>query len=319
LDTLTKYLHIFRNLHVDRAHGIAPHKPVLLISILQSYQKKQIADQRIFITPDLVSLFKANWNLLVVTNHDCRISYPFYYLKSDKFWKLIPRQGFENINQMGSIMKSFSNLNAVIDHAEINDDLVLLMKDPKNNSILKQFLLDEYFPNAGNNLSQSSIEQQKLFDDIECMILKEDPAEYREDIKKLLLQKNEEEIYLRGSIFKREIPKIYNNTCCISGMKIDASISVSMIDACHVVPFSKSFDDTISNGIALCPNLHRAFDRGLIGIDANYKVRVSSQFKETQSNYSILAFADKEIRLPKQEQYFPALENLKWHNQNIFK
>jgi putative restriction endonuclease len=144
-------LHIFRNLHVDRAHGIAPHKPVLLISILQSYQKKQIADQRIFITPDLVSLFKANWNLLVVTNHDCRISYPFYYLKSDKFWKLIPRQGFENINQMGSIMKSFSNLNAVIDHAEINDDLVLLMKDPKNNSILKQFLLDEYFPNAGNN------------------------------------------------------------------------------------------------------------------------------------------------------------------------
>ncbi len=122
LDTLTKYLHIFKNLHLDRSHGVAPHKPVLLISVFQSYQEKLITDQRIFITPELVSLFKANWNLLVVTNHDCRISYPFYYLKSDNFWKLIPRNGFENINQMGSIMKSFSNLNAAIDHAEINDD-----------------------------------------------------------------------------------------------------------------------------------------------------------------------------------------------------
>jgi putative restriction endonuclease len=145
------------------------------------------------------------------------------------------------------------------------------------------------------------------------MILKEDPAEYRKEIKELLEQKNEEEIFLRGSLFKREIPKIYNNTCCISGMKIDASISVSMIDACHIIPFSKSFDDTIGNGIALCPNLHRAFDRGLIGIDENYKVIVSSNFKEAPGNYSIMAFARKEIRLPKENKYYPRIENLQAH------
>ena len=110
----------FKKLRIDRSHGIAPHKPILLLSVLQAFQNYLIINQRIYITPELVALFKSNWSLLVITNHDCRISYPFYYLKSDKFWKLIPKNGFENINQMGSIMKSFFNLNAAIDFAFID-------------------------------------------------------------------------------------------------------------------------------------------------------------------------------------------------------
>jgi putative restriction endonuclease len=104
-------------------------------------------------------------------------------------------------------------------------------------------------------------------DELEDKVLNESPEIYKKEIKVLIEQKNEDEIFLRGSLFKREIPKIYNNTCCISGMRIDATINVSMIDACHIVPFNESYDDTVTNGIALCPNLHRAFDRGLIAID----------------------------------------------------
>jgi putative restriction endonuclease len=40
-----------------------------------------------------------------------------------------------------------------------------------------------------------------------------------------------------------------------------------MIDGCHIIPFSKNYNDTIINGIALCPNLHKAFDRALITTD----------------------------------------------------
>lgn len=166
MDALKKYLLVFQKLRIDRSHGIAPHKPLLLLSVLQAFQNYLITNQRIYITPELVALFKSNWSLLVVTNHDCRISYPFYYLNSDRFWKLIPKSGFENINQMGSIMKSFSNLNAAVDFAVIDDDLFFLMIEKKSNSILQQFLLDEYFPETKNNFSNSSGGQQKLFDDI---------------------------------------------------------------------------------------------------------------------------------------------------------
>ncbi len=71
-----------------------------------------------------------------------------------------------------------------------------------------------------------------------------------------------------------------------------------MVDACHIIPLGESYYDTITNGIALFPNLHRAFDRGLIAIDNNYKVVVSKTFKEEVTNYSIRIFEGQEIMLP---------------------
>lgn len=318
-ESLQKYLKAFKKLRIDRAHGIAPHKPILLISVLQTFQNGFQNKQRIYITPELVALFKTNWSSLVTTKHDCRFALPFYHLTSDKFWKLIPKSGFENILLLSASMRSFANLNVAVECAMIEDDLMQLMKDSKCNETLIQFLLDEYFPSSKINFSNSLGGQQHLFDEIENKILKEPSEEYRQEIRKLLEQKNEEEIFLRGSLFKREIPKIYNNTCCISGMRIDATVSISMIDACHIVPFSESYDDTVTNGIALCPNLHRAFDRGLIGIDEKYRVIVSKSFKEDTTSYSIRAFEGKEIRLPKIESYFPLKENFGWHRKNVFK
>lgn len=318
-ELLAKYLSAFQKLKIDRAHGIAPHKPILLLSVLQTFQKGIYNNPRIYISPELVGLFKANWSLLVTSNHDCSFALPFYHLTSDTFWKLIPKFGFENILQLKNSMRSFANLNAAIDCAIIEEDLVLLMKDKKSNEILKQFLLDEYFSGTKSNFENSSEDQEKLFDDIEGKILREGASEYRKEITKLIQQRNEEEIFIRGCIFKREIPKIYNNTCCISGMKIDAAISASMIDACHIIPFSESYNDTITNGIALCPNLHRAFDRGLITIDKNYKVIISKVFKEGKTNYSIKAFENQQILLPKQNIFYPLIHNFNWHRKNIFK
>lgn len=317
-DSLQKYTKLFTRLRIDRTHGsAAPHKPVLILSVLQLYFNKQIEDKRIYITPELVSLFKINWSLLVISNHTCNIAYPFYHLKSSSFWNLIPKRDFNKLK----LTVSFSALNASVECAIIEDDLYKLLIDSESNKILQHIILETYFPQTKVNFNKSNNKQTKLFSNLENSILKESPAKYRTKVKKLIEQNNEEEIYLRGSIFKREIPKIYNNTCCISGLKIDATINVSMIDACHIVPFSESYDDTITNGIALCPNLHRAFDRGLISIDENYKVIVSGSkiFREEVSDYSIRKFERKQILLPENENYYPSLRNLVWHNKNCFK
>lgn len=115
-----------------------------------------------------------------------------------------------------------------------------------------------------------------------------------------------------------QIPRIYNNTCCISGLKIDSKLSFSMIDACHIRPFSESHDDTITNGISLCPNLHRAFDRGIISISNDYKVMVSPLFTEDDNVYGIRQFENKSILLPLNEEHRPFISNLEWHRENIF-
>jgi putative restriction endonuclease len=318
-ENLEKYLKTFDSLRIDKAHGIAPHKPILLLSILQTFQNNNSNSKRIYISPELVALFKTNWNLLVTSNHDCRFALPFNHLTSDKFWKLIPKPGFENILKLSSSMRSFANLNAAVEYAQIDEDLFFLMKDKKSNEILQHFLLNKYFNETKKNYDQSNYLQQKLFDSIENKILNESPDEYMKEIKELLINKNDEEVFLRGSLFKREIPRIYNNRCAISGMRIDSTLSVSMIDACHIIPWSFSNNDSVTNGIALCPNLHRAFDRGLIAIDENYKVLVSKSFKEELSSYSIKCFENEEINLPSHKNYFPNINNFNWHFENIFK
>jgi len=91
----------------------------------------------------------------------------------------------------------------------------------------------------------------------------------------------------------------------------------SMIDACHIIPFAESYNDTITNGIALSPNMHRAFDRGLISIDNDYRVLVSSKFIESDSVYSIRQFEGSSIILPENSSYYPSLENLAYHRERF--
>jgi len=152
-ETFQKYLQIFKRLRIDRAHGVASHKPILLISVLQGFQNNLITNRRIYITPELVALFKANWSLLVISNHDCRFALPFYHLTSDKFWNFIPKTGFENILQLKAGMRSFASLNAAMDFAVIEDDLPSLIKEKNSNKFLQEFLLDEYFPETKKTLA----------------------------------------------------------------------------------------------------------------------------------------------------------------------
>ena len=92
-----------------------------------------------------------------------------------------------------------------------------------------------------------------------------------------------------------------------------------MIDACHIIPFSNSYNDTIINGIPITPTLHRAFDNGLISIDDNYRVLVSKQFKESQSNFSLKQFENQQIILPDNSKNYPDFKSLNWHRIIKFK
>jgi putative restriction endonuclease len=78
-----------------------------------------------------------------------------------------------------------------------------------------------------------------------------------------------------------------------------------MIDACHIVPFSEGYNNTLTNGIALCPNLHRAFDRGLIFTSDYYKILVNRNSVENQkSAFNLSQFAGKQIFLPYAEELY---------------
>lgn len=146
---------------------------------------------------------------------------------------------------------------------------------------------------------------------------------YREKLRVLQADLDEsefqQELFVRGGLFKKEIPKIYGFACCISQMRVESISNAQLIDACHIIPFSESYDDTIKNGICLSPNLHRAFDRGLITIDSNYRVKVSSGLSENEdSPFSIRQFEGQTIHLPENPVLHPDISNLQWHLNQVF-
>ncbi|MDJ1471882.1 HNH endonuclease [Cytophagaceae bacterium NT2B1] len=320
---LSYYIQAFSKLNVNRnkkmTSGVAPHKPVLLLSVIQAFEKGLIGSTHIPITPELIGLFKSNWNLLVKSpDWSPTFALPYYHLKSEPFWELVPNAGYETWIHQVSTRPSLANLNIAVAYASIDEELCELLLNAQGRLALRQTLLQVWFPEAKETVSSS----YNYVDTVTHEILEDNAVEYQTRIKQLQLEfdkeEYQEEIFLRGTIFKREIPRLYDFTCCISGLRIDSTLTLSLIDACHIVPFSKSHNDTVTNGIALCPNLHRAFDRGLISLTDQYEVLVSDRFTESSSPYAIRPFVGKRILLPSEEKYLPASENLAWHRENVF-
>ena len=312
---ISEYILDFTRLKRAHQYGGAPHKPILLLAILEGVARGEIITNSVFITPELILCFKEYWFNLVNTPHQLNFALPFYHLRTEAFWKLVCKPGYEIALTTSHSIKSLSSLNDSLVCAEIEKELFDFMKDPTTNKILKMVLLENYFPDAKNvNI------EYNLFKNIEQQILNEDQEKYKARIQELnnnlSKEQVEEELFVRGSLFKREIPRIYNFTCAISRMRVISLSNAQMVDACHIVPFSISKDDTIRNGVSLSPNLHRAFDRGLISISPEFTVLLSPQVKEEVSPFALSQFAGLKIMLPTNPTYFPNQDNLEWHRKH---
>lgn len=311
--SIANYIRAFTRLRRASTNGGAPHKPVLLLSVLQLAAQGGIVRGQVFITPELIALFRSNWNRLVTTRHDPLMAQPFFHMKTEGFWKLIPKEGTIDLDSMAQFTKSLIRLDAAIEYAQLNDDLFALMLDTDSNLTLQHALLHRYFPDAPLTGGPVPYGQLDMFTDITDKILHESPADYRTAMDALLAANDDEEVFLRGSMFKREVPRVYDHQCAISGMRIVATANIQMVEACHIVPFSQSHDDTIGNGMALTPTLHTAFDRGLISISADYRVLVSDAFHEQPGEYGLRRFEGRELLLPNDRSYWPGQGNLGWH------
>lgn len=295
-------------------YGKAPHKPILLLTFLDLLDSGIVLENRINVNSDLVGTFHENWSLLVYTGHQEDFTQPFYYLQNDKidrkaFWFLQPKSGFS----IQAHIKNIYTLSNVLNYAYFSEDLFIVLSDFNNRQIIRQFILDNFFSGLKEDFLKGKKSSSSYLKSIDSYVLNEIPAVQR------LRVAEEEMIYVRNGAFKKWIPKIYQNTCAISRMKLVSTFGYSLIDACHIRPFSDNQDDKVTNGIALCPNLHRAFDRGLIGIDSDYKVLVSDQIFEDKTHpYGLEKLRGLKILLPKEKHLRPNMENLEWHRKEIF-
>ncbi len=151
--TLDYYAKAFKSLRPDRAslskNGFAaPHKPILVLSLIQAISKGDITDTKIFLTPELIDRFTTLWAALApTTGYHPLIAQPFFRLRNEnlKWWRLIPNPGCETWVEQGTLT-TLSNLSAAVSHAEIDKELLSILTEPTSRELLKFTVMQQFFP-----------------------------------------------------------------------------------------------------------------------------------------------------------------------------
>jgi putative restriction endonuclease len=286
----------------------SPYKPALLLAVLEGVGEQTIRGNRIEITPELIAAFKAYCQLLSPGPEYATSPFqlPFFHLQSSGFWHLHAWPRRELVLTSSKSVRSFGHLRDVIAYASVHAALWDLLMQPVAREEIRQALLVRYFP-LTRHYFRPRAGQEKL-DDLGRQMLEEPAAVYRRAVDVA----DEAEVLVRSAVSRREVLRAYQSTCAVSGLQLLSTTGAApLLDDCHIVPWSVSHDDTIDNGLSLCPNLHRAFDQHLFWVDAAYRVRVAESFGELGGHdYGAQRFNGQQLRLLKVRAWWPLVENL---------
>ena len=313
-DTLQKYVQKMKRLRVDRAHGVAPHKPLLLLAVIELIERGQIRENKIPLSPDLAEAFIKYWSKVV--DRRPNIALPFFHLKSDGFWHFHPNAGYEKALDVADRITAVSRLREVIAYANLDDDLFVLLTDASNREIIRQTLIYVYlldFKQAIESLiaegQQITEYEQLLISEVENPFLHQKPT-----------APAPEEEPIRSAGFRQAIMGLYDYTCAACRLRIVTMDGESATEAAHIIPFRISQNDDVRNGISLCKLHHWAFDKGLISLSETYQVVVSRLLIEQgPMELRLTKLRDKPMLLPERDQLYPAQDALAWHREEMLR
>ncbi|NLF18687.1 MAG: HNH endonuclease [Lentisphaerae bacterium] len=115
---------------------------------------------------------------------------------------------------------------------------------------------------------------------------------------------------VRDSDFRRKVTVAYDRKCAVTGLQL------RLIDAAHIVPVgADGSTDEVTNGICLSPTYHRAYDRGLIFLSDDYRMRINRAMKRDLTRLGLdggwaefEAHLGREIFLPPDRRQWPKHE-----------
>lgn len=310
---LSYYAKKFAKLNVNkhRERGAAPHKPVLLISVIELIEQGKLRLNQVPLSPELISTFLKYWRSLVRTDHRSDISLPFVHLTGDKFWHLAFYPDSETATATGLGRKGVTAVRRIVQYAWLDPELFALLQDPGQRVILLRVLIDSWFSGRSHEIEQLSLIDE--FESVKTQLLREGGATYNVDDLE-----DEENIVVRNGAFRKIVVSLYDQRCAFCGLRIISADGQDIVDGAHIKPFSEFRDDRFVNGLALCKNHHWAFDHGWFGVDDDYRIVIPQErFMEEPAVESreMVAFRGEVIGLPGEREFRPSLEGLRWHRE----
>jgi len=320
---LEKHLKYFSKLHTDKnrkrwsavTRHQAPHKPFLLLSIMDLVAQEAITDNIIRPSLELLDTFNLYFSNLMPTGTRGIMSYPFYHMRSEPFWTLIPNKGFTD--QAGRTISSMTKLNQIYFGAKIGEALFGLMADMNTRESLRHVMVSTYFaPEIQPAVLQQGAVNLAAYQYSHELL---EVAENRESYQSVIEETGEKK-KIRDQGFRKAIVNLYDHRCALCGIRMLTPEGHTVVEAAHIKPWHKSFDDHPTNGMALCRLCHWSFDEGLMGVGKGYEVKISKRVRIEQNFPGhILTLSERKIFTPKKTVFWPTQENLEWHRKVVFK
>lgn len=122
--------------------------------------------------------------------------------------------------------------------------------------------------------------------------------------------------------FRSEVLLKYRFTCALTGYCLNTA-KENMVEAAHIQRHSLSGNDDPRNGLALTPDAHWMFDRGLWTAEPHgdhFKVIVArNHFKDSSPvGRSLHQYHEKDLVFPKETALRPDPKYFQWHQKHCF-
>jgi putative restriction endonuclease len=281
----------------DKGKGRAPHKPLLLLAVLDILEAGKLTDGWIQRGPELVLRFQNFWPIVAERRQnqgDIRL--PFHALSTDGVWQVFDDDGRPSRSKDTST------------RARLVPDLMSFLADAAFRTEMRRLLVNTYFPAREQVALFAALGFEGEFEAPVAAALAEDTVAYR------LARESG-----RSARFKTQVVTGYRFTCVLTGYRLTTADQVGIVEAAHIHAHAKSRNNDPDNGLALSPTAHALFDLGLWSVtdDLRVIVKPAPAFTETApaGGFSLRDLAGKSLVLPAVASLRPHPTHLRWHRE----
>ena len=293
-------------LNVDRdkgdGKGCAPHKPLLLLSMMGMIADGHLKNSTLERSAELVFRFQNFWPIVEPrrgNRGDARM--PFHALgpQRDGIW-------VATLTENGGQSAFRDTTKYVI----VNPEFWHLLQGKRFRDKAASILIATYFTPS---------EQVALY--LACSLpIPSEPSISTLKQQRAFFRKSLESG--RSAKFRGQIITGYYFKCALTGYFLATSAGSFIVEAAHVRPLSRRGSNEAGNGLALTPNSHWMFDEGLWTIDDDFRVSVAgpAHFKDmaTPNGISLRVHHGCELHFDHRAKLRPSQESLAYHREHIF-
>ena len=296
--TCNHWLGKLANLNAARtaARGIAPHKPLMLLTVIDLIESGDLPDGWVPYDVRLVSRFRDYWELVRERQRNQPdIPMPFHALGGDRdrIWQRFTADGQP------------SKARATTRLCLFDPDLFGCLQDAGFRRDARQTLVTLYFT-PGEQVMLCARLGLPVPRTAEIAALREQAVEYKARQK-----------IGRDSRFKSDVLGGYYFTCALTGYRLDTE-STSIVQAAHIHQHARSGNDDPANGLALTPDAHWMFDQGLwtaVPEGDDFIIQVAlGRFRESSPQGRSLAGHHRQpLHFHDHARLRPDADHLQWH------